>query len=99
MFVFHVHLRSLFWRTGGGLPLFDVYLMDVLWSNLNRAAIEYERKARAHNFELSQQMEKNMVSMGQEVQKLQADLANADKRVQAATAAAATATNTGIPFL
>ncbi|ONK61844.1 uncharacterized protein A4U43_C08F34170 [Asparagus officinalis] len=53
-----------------------------------RAAIEYEKKAHAVNLEQSQAMEKNMISMAREVEKLRAELANAEKRARAAAAAA-----------
>ncbi|MQL74916.1 hypothetical protein Taro_007271 [Colocasia esculenta] len=56
-----------------------------------RAAIEYEKKAHADNLEVSQAMEKNMISMAREVEKLRAELANAEKRARAAAAAAAAA--------
>ncbi|XP_077212972.1 protein FLX-like 1 isoform X2 [Tasmannia lanceolata] len=56
-----------------------------------RAAVEYEKKAHADNLEQSQAMEKNMISMAREVEKLRAELANAEKRARAAAAAAAAA--------
>ncbi|XP_010257048.1 PREDICTED: protein FLX-like 1 [Nelumbo nucifera] len=56
-----------------------------------RAAVEYEKKAHADNLEHSQAMEKNMISMAREVEKLRAELANAEKRARAAAAAAAAA--------
>uniref|UniRef100_A0A1D1XUF0 Chromosome partition protein Smc n=1 Tax=Anthurium amnicola TaxID=1678845 RepID=A0A1D1XUF0_9ARAE len=56
-----------------------------------RAAVEYEKKAHADNLEVSQAMEKNMISMAREVEKLRAELANAEKRARAAAAAAAAA--------
>ncbi|KAI3678539.1 hypothetical protein L6452_37835 [Arctium lappa] len=57
-----------------------------------RAAVEYEKKVYASNTEQSQAMEKSMISMSREIEKLQAELANADKRARAAAAAAAAAT-------
>lgn len=54
--------------------------------DLNRAAIEYEKRTRASNLEQSEAMEKGMVAMSQEVGKLQAELANAEKRARAAAA-------------
>ncbi|KAL6979053.1 hypothetical protein U1Q18_020719 [Sarracenia purpurea var. burkii] len=57
-----------------------------------RAAIEYEKKAHASNLEQGQAMEKNMISMAREIEKLRAELANAEKRARAAAAAAAAAT-------
>ncbi|XP_024982085.1 protein FLC EXPRESSOR-like isoform X2 [Cynara cardunculus var. scolymus] len=58
----------------------------------NRAAVEYEKKVYASNIEQSQAMEKSMISMSREIEKLQAELANADKRARATAAAAAAAT-------
>ncbi|KAF5954335.1 hypothetical protein HYC85_007191 [Camellia sinensis] len=58
-----------------------------------RAAIEYEKKAHASNFKQGQAMEKNMFSMVREIEKLRAELANADKRARAAAAAASAATS------
>lgn len=60
-------------------------------TTVNRAAIEYEKKAHVENLEQSQAMEKNMISMAREVEKLRAELANAEKRARAAAAASATA--------
>ncbi|XP_023520163.1 protein FLC EXPRESSOR isoform X2 [Cucurbita pepo subsp. pepo] len=51
-----------------------------------RAAIEYEKRTHASNVEQSEAMEKGMVSMSQEVEKLHAELANAEKRARAASA-------------
>lgn len=61
--------------------------------NTNRAAIEYEKKAHASNLEQSQAMEKQMISMAREIEKLRAELDNAEKRARAAAAAAATPSN------
>ncbi|KAJ1688518.1 hypothetical protein LUZ63_019908 [Rhynchospora breviuscula] len=58
-----------------------------------RAAIEFEKKAHAENEEQRKQMETTMASMAREIEKLRADLANADKRAQAAAASA----NPGYP--
>lgn len=60
-------------------------------SNLNRAAVEYEKKLHASNIELGQIMEENMVSMAREIEKLHAELANAEKMARAAAAASAAA--------
>ncbi|KAA0060007.1 hypothetical protein IC582_027557 [Cucumis melo] len=51
-----------------------------------RAAIEYEKRTQASNLEQAEAMEKGMVSMSQEVEKLRAELANAEKRARAAAA-------------
>ncbi|KAJ4732415.1 protein FLC EXPRESSOR [Rhynchospora pubera] len=51
-----------------------------------RAAIEFEKKAHAENEEQRKQMETTMASMACEIEKLRADLANADKTAQAAAA-------------
>ncbi|KAL6003697.1 hypothetical protein ACLOJK_004243 [Asimina triloba] len=52
-----------------------------------RAAVDYEKKAHVDNLQQSQAMEQNMISMAREVEKLRAELANAEKRVRAAAAA------------
>ncbi|XP_038719801.1 protein FLC EXPRESSOR isoform X2 [Tripterygium wilfordii] len=52
-----------------------------------RAAIEMEKKTHAANLEHRQVMEKSMVSMTREIEKLHAELANAEKRARAAAAA------------
>ncbi|XP_059662785.1 protein FLX-like 1 [Cornus florida] len=51
-----------------------------------RAAIEYEKKGYAENYEHGQMMEKNLVSMARELEKLRAEMANAEKRARAAAA-------------
>lgn len=56
-----------------------------------RAAVDYEKKMHADNIELGQIMEENMVSMAREIEKLHAELANAEKMARAAAAAAAAA--------
>ncbi|KAK9053669.1 hypothetical protein SSX86_024743 [Deinandra increscens subsp. villosa] len=57
-----------------------------------RAAVEYEKKVYAANIEQSQAMEKSKISLAREIEKLQTDLANANKKAMAAAAAAATNT-------
>ncbi|XP_027181952.1 protein FLC EXPRESSOR [Coffea eugenioides] len=57
-----------------------------------RAAIEYEKKMHATNLEQSQIIEKNMISMAHEIEKLHAELADAEKRARAAAAASTAAT-------
>ncbi|PIM97661.1 hypothetical protein CDL12_29863 [Handroanthus impetiginosus] len=52
-----------------------------------RAAVEYERKMHSRNFKLSEAMEKHMISMACEAEKLRSELANAGKAMAAATAA------------
>ncbi|XP_020583188.1 protein FLC EXPRESSOR [Phalaenopsis equestris] len=54
-----------------------------------RAAVEYEKKARAENLLQGQEMEKSMISIAREVEKLRVELANAEKRARASAAAAA----------
>ncbi|KAJ4840490.1 hypothetical protein Tsubulata_000412 [Turnera subulata] len=49
-----------------------------------RAAIECEMKNKAINFEQDQIMEKNMILLAQEMEKLRDELANAEKRAAAA---------------
>ncbi|GAV58682.1 hypothetical protein CFOL_v3_10069, partial [Cephalotus follicularis] len=53
-----------------------------------RAAIEYEKKTHASNLEHKQAMEKNMLAVAREIEKLTAELADAEKRARAAAAAA-----------
>lgn len=56
---------------------------------MHRAAIENEKKTRASNLEHRRAMGRYMSSMAQELVKLQAELASAEKRVADAAAAAA----------
>lgn len=51
-----------------------------------RAAIEYEKKGYAENYEHGQVMENKLVSMARELEKLRAEIANAEKRARAAAA-------------
>lgn len=51
-----------------------------------RAAIEYEKKGYAENYEHGQAMEKKLLSMARELEKLRAEIANAEKRARAAAA-------------
>lgn len=64
----------------------------LLW-DMNRAAIENEKKTRASNLEHRQAMDRYMISMTREIEKLRAELADAEKRARAAAAAAAIAAN------
>ncbi|XP_061359827.1 protein FLX-like 1 [Gastrolobium bilobum] len=52
-----------------------------------RAAIDYEKKGFAENYEHGQVMEKKLISMAREMEKLRAEIANAEKRARAAAAA------------
>lgn len=52
-----------------------------------RQAIEYEKKGYAENYEQGQVMETNLISMARELEKLRAEVANAEKRARAAAAA------------
>lgn len=54
-----------------------------------RAAVEYERKMHSTNFELSEAMEKHMISMASEAEKLRSELADAEKRAMAMAAISA----------
>ncbi|KAF5766534.1 hypothetical protein HanRHA438_Chr15g0728631 [Helianthus annuus] len=49
-----------------------------------RAAIEQEKKGHAENYEHGQVMEKNLLTMARELEKLRAEMANAEKRTRAA---------------
>ncbi|KAL5545061.1 hypothetical protein UlMin_008845 [Ulmus minor] len=48
-----------------------------------RAAIEYEKKGYAENYEHGQMMEKKLISMAREFEKLRAEMANAENRALA----------------
>ncbi|KAK7300887.1 hypothetical protein RJT34_11738 [Clitoria ternatea] len=61
-----------------------------------RNAIEFEKKTHASNLEHKRAMDNNMIIMAREVEKLRAELANAEKRARAAMAAAANP-NPGYP--
>ncbi|CAM0877303.1 unnamed protein product [Alopecurus aequalis] len=56
-----------------------------------RAAVEFEKKAHADNLQQSKAMEKNMIAVASEIEKLRGDLVNAEKRATAVTTAAAVA--------
>lgn len=60
-----------------------------------RAAIEYEKKGFTENYEHGQVMEKKLIAMAREMEKLRAEIANAEKRARA-TVAVAAAGNPGI---
>jgi hypothetical protein len=64
----------------------------------SRAAIEYEKKTRAHNLEQRQLMERHQTSMAGEIERLRAELANAEKRARAAAAAANAANPSNSPL-
>ncbi|XP_062212830.1 protein FLX-like 1 [Phragmites australis] len=56
-----------------------------------RAAVDFEKKAHADNLEQSKTMEKNMIAVASEIEKLRGDLVNAEKWATAITPAAAVA--------
>ncbi|XP_062214165.1 protein FLX-like 1 [Phragmites australis] len=56
-----------------------------------RAAVDFEKKAHSDNLEQSKAMEKNMISVASEIEKLRGDLVNAEQRVAAVTPTAAVA--------
>ncbi|XP_026441461.1 protein FLC EXPRESSOR-like, partial [Papaver somniferum] len=62
-----------------------------------RAAIEFEKKAHAENLEHKQLLEKNMNELTQAIEKLHSELADAEKRDQAANAASASVIIAPIP--
>lgn len=51
-----------------------------------RAAIEFDKKGYAENYEHGQVMEKKLISMARELEKLRAEIANSEKRARAAAA-------------
>lgn len=52
-----------------------------------KAAIEYEKKVYADSFEQGQLLQNNLLTMARELEKLRAEIANAEKRARAAAAA------------
>jgi len=48
----------------------------------NRTGYEYEQKAHAEQMEQRQAMEKNLVSMAREIEKLRAELMSREKRAR-----------------
>ncbi|GMH12340.1 hypothetical protein Nepgr_014181 [Nepenthes gracilis] len=60
----------------------------IMFSNINRVAMEFEKKTHVANLEQGRDMVKNMISMSNEIEKLRPELANAEKRAKAAAAAA-----------
>ncbi|VAI38981.1 unnamed protein product [Triticum turgidum subsp. durum] len=54
-----------------------------------RAAVEFEKKAHADNLLQSKAMEKNMIAVASEIERLRGELLNAEKRATAVTTAAA----------
>ena len=64
---------------------FEILTLLLTW--MSRAGIEYEKKGYAESYEQGQVMEKNLISMAREVEKLRAEVANAEKRARAAAAA------------
>ncbi|KAJ4760666.1 Protein FLX-like 1 [Rhynchospora pubera] len=54
---------------------------------VSREGIEQEKKGYAENYEQGQVMEKNLISMAREIEKLRSEIANAEKRARAAAAA------------
>ncbi|KAK4278528.1 hypothetical protein QN277_016364 [Acacia crassicarpa] len=64
-----------------------------------RNAIEYEKKTHATNLEHRQTMDKNIIIMTREVEKLRVELSNAEKRARATAAASAvTAMNPSLGY-
>lgn len=55
-----------------------------IWGS--RAAIEFDKKGYAENYEHGQVMEKKLISMARELEKLRAEIANSEKRARAAAA-------------
>lgn len=63
---------------------FHVSLLTHIW--VYRSANELDKKEHAQNFEHGQAMEKNLITMAREVEKLRAEMANAEKRARASAA-------------
>ncbi|XP_042000441.1 protein FLX-like 1 isoform X2 [Salvia splendens] len=60
-----------------------------------RAAVEYERNMQSTHCELSEVMEKHLISMARESENLRSELANAERRAMAAIVGAGAAANSG----
>ncbi|KAI6703335.1 hypothetical protein NL676_012471 [Syzygium grande] len=58
-----------------------------------RAAIEYDKKESTENYEHGKLMEQNLISTARELEKLRAEIANAEKRARAAAAVGHNAAN------
>lgn len=75
---------------------FDSTVLDLLiyivFFDLSRAALEREKKTQVSNLEQAKVMEKHMLSLNHEIEKLRVELANAERRSRAA----ATAANLGL---
>ncbi|OEL21691.1 Protein FLX-like 1 [Dichanthelium oligosanthes] len=54
-----------------------------------RAAVDFEKKAHSDNLEQSKAMEKNMIAVASEIERLRGELANAEKGITAVNPAAA----------
>ena len=57
-------------------------LSDVNVDHPNRTGYEYEQKVHAEQLEQRQAMEKNLVSMAREIEKLRAELMSREKRAR-----------------
>lgn len=62
------------------------YVIFLLGLLAYRAAIEYEKKGYAENYEHGQMMEQKLITMARELEKLRAEVANAEKRARASAA-------------
>ncbi|MCH98189.1 protein FLC EXPRESSOR-like, partial [Trifolium medium] len=69
--------------------LFVVTLSTIGGVGAERSAIEFEKKTHANNLEHKRVIDNNMIIMTHEVEKLRAELANAEKRARAAMVATA----------
>ena len=59
-----------------------LFLYNVNVDHANRTGYEYEQKAHAEQLEQRQAMEKNLVSMAREIEKLRAELMSWEKRTR-----------------
>lgn len=59
-------------------------LIEIFYLFACRAAIEYEKKGYAENYEHGLVMEKKLIAMARELEKLRAEIANAEKTRAAA---------------
>lgn len=68
----------------GCIPVWKFDVAHVLL--VSRAAIEYDKKESTENYDHGKLMEQNLISTARELEKLRAQIANAEKRARAAAA-------------
>lgn len=64
-----------------------IQLYGICYDPICRSCIELEKKGYAESYEQGQEMQKNLISVASEVEKLRAEVANAEKRSRAIVSA------------